>query len=331
MTLPRISIIVPAYNSAATIDRCIQSIISQTFEDWELIVVDNGSTDDTVEIVESLVREDNRIVLLKEGKKGVSNARNSGLDAARGECVCFVDSDDTVEPDYLEDMFQHSSGDLVICGYYVDYYDNAGDKLKSDSHVPESIEWTSALAKGCLYSTFANGYIHICCNKLFKRAIIDGICLRFESYPVNEDYIFIMNYLLHANSIYVLYKPLYHWIRVANVTTGVASIPPNLLSIYNESHKLTRAFFQDNTIADRIAFYSYEMIVYKYGNAYTQGIISKKIFNEKLKEICNNTLAQDSFNSYNPVTRVSKLLIKLLARRHYRIHYFLTQKVLKYI
>lgn len=330
MTSPKISIIVPAYNSAATIERCIRSIINQTFKDWELIVIDNASTDGTFEVVNTLSHSDDRIRLQSENKKGVSNARNRGLDVANGEYLCFVDSDDTVEPNYLEEFYRYSSNDLVVCGYYVDYYD-MGKKVRSDNHLPESVKWDSTIAKDSLLPTFANGYIHICCNKLFKRSIIEKFDLRFKPYPVNEDYIFIMKYLLYADSICVLNKPLYHWIRVANTTTGVNSIPSNLLSIYNESHQLTRDFFQDNTIADKIAFYSYEMIVYKYYDAFAQGRISKVEMNEKLKELCSNSLVQNSYSSYVPVSRINKFLVNLLADGHYRIHYFLTQKVLKHI
>lgn len=331
MSYPKISIIVPAYNSAATIDRCIKSIIYQTFKEWELIIVDNGSIDATADAVNSLSSNDSRIILLSENNKGVSNARNRGLDAAKGEYICFIDSDDTIEPDYLEQLFGYSKNDLVVCGYYVDTIFGDGNKVKSEDYIPNFLKWDTLLSKDTLYTTFANGFIHICCNKLFKRSIIENFNLRFERYPVNEDYIFIMSYLLHSNSICVLNKPLYHWIRVENTATGVNSIPQNLLQIYNESHTLTRKFFQDNSVADNIAFYSYEMIVYKYYDAFSQDRISKGEMNDKLKELCSNSLVQNSFKSYAPVSKTNKLLVKLLAKGHYRIHYFLTQKVLKHL
>jgi len=329
MISPKISIIVPAYNSSTTIERCVKSVINQSFQDWELIIVDNGSTDNTADVMIPLSHCDNRIILLKENNKGVSNARNKGLDAAKGEYICFVDSDDTVEPDYLEQLAGYSKNDLVVCGYYVDTIAEDGYKVKSENYIPNFLEWNTHSSKDCLYATFANGFIHICCNKLFKRSIIEIFDLRFEPYPVNEDYIFIMNYLLHSNSICVLNKPLYHWIRVVNTATGVNSIPKNLLSIYNESHELTREFFEDNDIADNIAFYSYEMMVYKFYAAHTAGHISKAQMYARLEELCSNPMVKDSIRAYPPVSACTRLLTALLFGGHYKLHYLITQKMFK--
>lgn len=330
MTSPKISIIVPAYNSATTIERCVRSIFNQTFRDWELIIVDNGSTDGTSGLVSSIARGDDRIILLFECEKGVSNARNRGLDAARGEFICFVDSDDTVEPNYLEELFRYSSNDLVVCGYYLDFYDENENKIGSESHVPNPVEYNFTSSKNCLFSTFTNGYIHLCCNKLFRQSVIDKHDLRFESYPVNEDYIFIMKYLLLSNSIYILTKPLYHWIRVANTTTGVNSLPPNLLLIYNESHQLTREFFQDNTIADKIAYYSYDLIlVYKYYGACNNGDFSKNELYTRVKEFVCNKLVIDAYKAYRPLSKVDFILYWLVRLRLYRLHHFIYTKVLK--
>lgn len=328
MNNPKISIIIPAYNSAATIESCIQSIIDQTFTDWELIVADNGSTDGNIGIVKELMGKDSRISLISIPQKGVSNARNGALDIARGEYVCFVDSDDKIDMEYLQALYAKRNSDLVVCGYFVDSIDNLGKIVRSESHTPDSVEWCRPDSACSLVSAFENGYFHFCWNKLFKKSIIEDNGLRFEPYSINEDYIFVLRYLGYVQSIHIVNQPLYHWERRLDLLTGVHSIPDNLLSIYNRSHKLTRDFFGDHVIADNIAFYSYEMIIYKYYWAVSQGLICKAEMYRKLDEICRNPLVRDSFGSHKSPTMVAEFLVSLLRNKQYRIHYILTQKIL---
>ena len=228
-------------------------------------------------------------------------------------------------------LYKNGDSDLVVCGYSVDYVDNLGEIITTQEHQPDNIVWSNGIEKSSLAKIFELGFMHFCWNKLFRRSIIADHQIKFNPIVINEDYIFVLQYLSYVSKVHIINKPLYHWIRVANTTTGVNSIPSNLISIYNESHQLTRDFFQDNTVADKIAFYSYEMIVYKYYDAFSRGRISKKEMNEKLKELCNNSMVQDSFKEYVPVSKINRFVVGLLAKGCYRIHYFLTQKVLKHI
>ena len=111
------SIIVPAHNSEATIARCIDSIIMQTFSNFEAIIIDDGSTDQTVEIIKSYQLKDSRIKLTQTRHCGVSAARNRGLECAQGEYIYFMDSDDTIEPYALQVMQQclnKNNADIAI-------------------------------------------------------------------------------------------------------------------------------------------------------------------------------------------------------------------------
>lgn len=330
MISPKISIIVPTYNSAKTIERCIMSIINQTFNDWELIIIDNGSTDSTSNIVYSLSRNDARIILLTEWEKGVSNARNKGVNTAKGEYICFVDSDDWLDKNFLMILYGKNDADLVVCGYCVDYIDNHGKIIKTYKNCPNNTIWTNNLPKSSMVNTFELGFMHFCWNKLFKRSIISKNNLKFQPIVVNEDYIFVVQYLNHVNKIQIISDPIYHWVRVVNSTTSVNSIPTNLLLIYNKSQELTRDFFQNTTIADKIAYYSYDLIlVYKYYGAYNNGDFSKNELYTKVKEFVSNKLVIEAYKAYRPLSKVDFILYWLVRLRLYRLHHFIYTKVLK--
>ena len=110
-----VSIIIPIYNAESFVAECVRSIQGQTFDNWELILVNDGSTDRSVTICESFVRTDSRIRLLNKKNGGVSSARNLGLSEATGKYISFVDADDKVTPDYIEELLKPMSvADLTV-------------------------------------------------------------------------------------------------------------------------------------------------------------------------------------------------------------------------
>lgn len=329
MPATEISIIVPVYNSAETIEACVDSIKAQTFDGWALILVDNGSTDGSMALLQNMASGDPRITVLCEREKGVANARNAALDVSKGKYVCFVDSDDLIEPDYLERLLSSPVADLTVCGYFVDAQSETGEPLYHESFIPDNVFWASDINKSNLIPAFQSGLMHLCCNKLFRRDIIEENHIRFKHYPVNEDYLFTLDFLQYAKSISIIDAPLYHWIRVEGNVSGVKSIPDNLLQIYNESHLATRQFFEDNSIADKIAYFSYELIVYKYYEAINTGRITKQIAFSRIEKIVNNNLVKSAYEAYKPKSKGETFLYLLLRMGLYKAHYYLTQRIMK--
>ena len=187
-----ISVIIPAYNAARTIRRCIQSVLDQTYTEWEMIIVDDGSKDDTLDICQSYA--DSRIRVLHEENGGVSSARNHGLKFAQGDYIAFIDSDDFIEIDYLQHLSQGLGYDIVISGYC---YENT----------PESSSFRLKLANreavGCELSKLINAD-QLCYpwGRLFKRSIIETYHIRFdEAMRFAEDNVFNWEYLCHINSL----------------------------------------------------------------------------------------------------------------------------------
>ena len=116
---PEISVIVPVYKVERFLPACIDSLLAQTFTDFELILVDDGSPDNCPALCDAAAEKDNRVRVLHKPNGGVSTARNAGLDMARGKWIAFVDSDDSVQPDYLEKMHTAAlavGADIALCG-----------------------------------------------------------------------------------------------------------------------------------------------------------------------------------------------------------------------
>ncbi|MDD3221591.1 MAG: glycosyltransferase family 2 protein [Clostridia bacterium] len=119
-----ISVIVPVYAVEKYIKKCIHSILKQTMEDFELILVDDGSPDKCGKICDAYAKQDNRIRVLHQENQGLSGARNTGLKAAEGEYIAYIDSDDSVEPDYLEELYSNAvrfNAEVSVCGYLFDW------------------------------------------------------------------------------------------------------------------------------------------------------------------------------------------------------------------
>lgn len=160
---PKISIISPVYNAERYITKCLDSILAQTFQDWELILVDDESPDKSGIICDEYATKDSRIIVIHKKNGGVGAARQTGLDTVTGEYVIHVDPDDWVEPTMLQELYTKAiaeAADVVICDYYV-------DTKKKSSLVKQ--QPTSLDAKNILKELFQR--LHgSCCNKLVKRA-----------------------------------------------------------------------------------------------------------------------------------------------------------------
>ena len=191
--VPFFSVIVPVYNSEQTLCRCIDSILSQSFVNFELILVDDGSTDSSLLICERYANQDTRVKVLNKENGGASSARNLGLDNAAGEWVTFCDSDDFVYVDWLK-MFSDNCENVDLAAQGIRF-----DKIlisTTTSHSDDvSFSFSGCVSKYalCAFNYQIFGYT---VNKCFKRNLIEQENLRFnESYVLREDEDFVLKYL----------------------------------------------------------------------------------------------------------------------------------------
>lgn len=192
-----ISIIIPVYNSEKFLNRCIDSILSQTYSDFEIILVDDGSSDSSGDICDGYARADKRIKAFHKSNGGVSSARNFGLGKANGEWVTFIDADDYVSQFLLEDYVSrmHNNSDLYIQGFIDVTGGNQSKMFEEDMFVYEDcFKETEKVRNNIVYS-----YVF---NKLFNINIVRRYGISFETnISMLEDTLFVFHYLKHIYSI----------------------------------------------------------------------------------------------------------------------------------
>ena len=203
-----ISIVVPVYKSEKTLAGCLDSLLAQTYADIEVICVIDGSPDSCGDICDAYAVKDARVKSIKRENGGVSSARNRGIDEATGEYLMFVDSDDTVEPDYCEKMWkahQETGAELVICGFHHWYVGRDVKKVPSNPGVYKTENYGADFLK-----LYQEGFLNMPWNKLFKKEFAG----RFDtSLSLGEDLLFNMNYLEKCSKVAVIPNALINYIQ----------------------------------------------------------------------------------------------------------------------
>lgn len=211
--MPEISIIVPVYNVAEYLDHLITDILKQSFSNFELLLVNNCSTDGSEDIIQRYVNQDSRVRLLQQSKQGVGFARNKGLEEAKGTYIVFFDGDDRVDADILERFWQmmktdRNSPDLVVCGYITEY---RGEIVEQTAPVKQ-LYMNREEYLCSLYEDDTVDYQGFLWDKIFRREIIEKWGLRFaEDISYNEDRLFLTEYMLHGEKVAWMNEWMYHY------------------------------------------------------------------------------------------------------------------------
>lgn len=221
--MPQISVIVPIYNGEKYLCRCIDSILLQTWEDFELILVNDGSNDGSLAICDEFAAKDVRIKVIDQANAGVSMARNRGIDIAKGDYICFIDCDDWVDSCYLQllyDNLKESCAGLSMTGYRE--VTEAGE-LGRDT---ETIGYVSVLDSDlAMFHLFeAVDFMSFCYpwGKLFKADIIRSHNIQFNpSIAIGEDRLFIFDYLHHVGKVSCISKSTYNYLQNGNGAMAV--------------------------------------------------------------------------------------------------------------
>lgn len=223
--MPKISVIVPVYNAEKYLHRCVDSILSQTFTDFELLLINDGSKDCSGIICDEYAAKDERVRVFHKKNGGASSARNLGLENAKGEWIAFVDSDDYVLPIFLESLIEKIKydTDLCICSIIPDYSISSEYKITKTSFNYEGNVQNFLLLNDCQMS----GSL---CNKLLKRTIIEEKHLYLdETIKYREDEEFLLRYMLYVQKVVATQKEIYVY------------IVPNFYK-YNNSENLRTTF-----------------------------------------------------------------------------------------
>lgn len=244
--MTKVSVVVPVYNAEKYLEECLDSIMVQTLKDIEVICVNDGSTDRSGQILNEYAKKDSRIKVIHKENGGVVSARNTGVDIAEGKYIGFVDSDDWVEPEMYEKLYEiaeREDVDLVTSGYFME-----GNYTTTHLDIVEE-----GLYKGERYDSLLNQVIYILDQKapgirgmlwckLYKRELFEKIRQEIpESLTFSEDKMCIIRYALECESAYVCKQPFYHY-RINN-TSVVHSENPNYLLAVNAVYQYIRTLY----------------------------------------------------------------------------------------
>lgn len=301
MNNPLVSMIVPVYNVQDSVARCLESLCAQTWKNIEIILINDGSRDESYAICESFCQKDPRIVLVDKSNTGVSDTRNCGLSLAQGDYVQFVDSDDYIEPDFTEHLVTAAEAhhaDLVISPYWMvipanstrmaaameNLQGNLGiepekkpDEIHEYGFLPEGIYDRDTFALR-LMDMPASFFYSVLWNKLYRRDILVRNNLQFTSeVRWAEDLVFNLEYILYANVFVSISKAGYHYVQnpqsICHTQINLASIVQNKLQVFRYYKEL----YTKLGLYDQVQPQLYKFLTAFSENAYPSGSPQKII------------------------------------------------------
>lgn len=233
--MKRISVIIPVYNRENYLSQCIESVLSQTLTEFELILVNDGSTDRSEEICEYYQKKDSRVIVINKENSGVGETRNFGLRKATAEYVMFLDADDWMQPNMLERMYEEiekNKTDLVICGYRYIYDEKRDSSLNYDVFYENNKFIGQEQVKSYFVKYYPDGMLGYPWNKLYRLDLIKQNHIYFPKMRRMEDGIFNLNFFEYANSCCVISDSLYNY-RAGQVVMK-KKLPTDILELLEE-------------------------------------------------------------------------------------------------
>lgn len=324
--IPKISIIVPIYNVEKYLDRCIQSLVNQTLNDIEIILVDDGSPDNCPKICDEYAQKDNRIKVIHKQNAGLGYARNSGLEVTTGEYVAFVDSDDYVDTTMYETLYKRAestNSDAVFCGFKTEV---TKDVWRESREVEKDEQWEGNSVKEFMYNMIASGkgvrqerlYQMSVWHAIYKREIIANNKLAFpsEREVVSEDIPFQIDFLKNANKVLYLNKHFYYY--CLNGSSLTATFKKEKIYGYNRLYDILITKIKEKEYSQRInRFYI------GYCRSYFYDIYIHNLKNKA--ELCNLVFNSREFKQVRHEFKSSFLPM------HTRLMYILMSKKTLYI
>ena len=225
--MPKVSVIVPVYKVEKYIGKCIESILSQTFKDFELILVDDGSPDNSGKICDEYAQKDARILVIHKENGGVSSARNVGISKSNGEWLCFIDSDDSVEQDYIENFgLDQYKSELFIQGY----------KKVVKNEVKEIHDFANFSGDNfieILAYLEDERIINSPCFKLYNKSIIHSYNIQFDhNTSYGEDHLFSLDYVLHISTTHISRNSGYNYMVYGEESLSHRIVPMKEITYY---------------------------------------------------------------------------------------------------
>lgn len=261
-----ISVIVPVYNVEQYLSRCVDSILNQSYQELELILVNDGSKDKSLEVCRKYEQKDFRIKIVDKKNEGAGAARNAGLEMAEGELIMFIDSDDWIEHDMLQHLYKllrENSADISMCNYFIESVDGS-ERTSHPFPIQDEPSITNDIAQ-CVAMLDEQCKFPYLWNRLYKRKFIEDFHIRFENqFTTGQDLDFNLKYFRHVNKCVISNRPLYHYIK-NGIGSLCARYKDGLYGIVSELNLRRKALYTElnmNEKDDYIQIYEKTYVEY---------------------------------------------------------------------
>jgi len=326
--MPGISVIVPAYNAEKYLEKCVESVRNQSFEDWELLLIDDGSRDGTRAICDRCAAADDRVRVFHKKNGGVSSARNMGLREAKGEYIAFLDVDDRYEYRFLETLWsavEQAGADTAACAHlnlYADGSKTVEPVLPGGTYDRQGIREgiVDPLVGDRLCRPLFNGFIW---RYLYSASIIRDHHISFEGAYL-EDELFLIEYFCHAEKLVVTEEPLYRYFL--NPSSVTHRYMPDFLKVFGRFMERKEALVKQYGLEDARPQWrentNWAGLVIAIGNEYARDNPKKIRQRQKtVQEICQRPEMKRAIETMTPEcpTPNKQMVVNLVKKKHFFI------------
>ncbi|MBR6271636.1 MAG: glycosyltransferase family 2 protein [Lachnospiraceae bacterium] len=328
MNNPKVSIIMPVYKVEEYVGAAIESVLAQSFCDFEFLIVDDGSPDGSGAICDEYAARDGRIKVYHKENGGAPSARNYAMDRACGKYYYFMDSDDYAEPEMLADMValaEENEAQLVVAGFFIDTY-YSDDRFRRDTmNCGDAVFKDAASFRNAAHTFFDKNLLYTPWNKLWLRSYIEERGLRFPQ-TFWDDFPFVLSVIRDAESVVVTSKAYYHFIR-KRAESETAAYRPEMYEKREEEHGWMQELYAHwgvDTPESRefLARRYIERFIGCLENLTNKSCtLSKKEVKEKIKEMLASPRVDEALSFARPRSRMMKLMLLPVRRKNVWLTY----------
>ncbi len=333
MAEPMVSIIMPVYNVEKYINQSISSVLNQTYKNFELILVDDKSPDNSPVICDKFSEKDNRIkVIHKEENQGVGFARNTGLEIANGNYILFVDPDDYLDPSLLEKVTSElkPKTEIFVFGVNRFYEDKNGKTVKTEKLSPPKTSTTETKDVAPVFISLNEAKIFpFVWNKVYKKSFLDSIKVKFEKTNITEDFLFNIKVFSNAQYVEMIPDTLYNY-RKPKHETLASAYNPDFFNLCKRKYMLEKNFLATLN-ADTVencqliyAAYIRHIVSVFLKNKLEKANLSKKEQLQQITLVLNDETTIDVLNKYIPSGFIMKLMVGLFKSKNAILCYIFT-------
>lgn len=288
----KVSIVIPVYNTEKYISRLVDSVTNQTYRNLEIIIIDDGSTDNSLKICQFLASKDPRIKIVHQENVGLAETRNNGIKLATGEYISFLDSDDYIDKRMIEELVmkaKETNADVCQCGFWIHMKDGFVKDVTNEQNGPEFFE-----GKKDLINAHSNHLISIAAwDKLYKLSSIKDI--QFDKNVTKEDSDYIYRLCMKEKTFAIVNQPFYHYIKRPVTSLTGDKISQKLFMLqewgYNAYNEVVNNGEEFQDAADKILYNSLVHIIRYYMRDHKRNVLNNGEFQEEIQSVANDLMS----------------------------------------